>query len=111
MATEVTVLCDESPAVKQPDGFRCCPLGLQFYTRRKMAEYKVLKMRLKPTAGVKLKVPIDCMGVVVHCRPEPRRRGLYRIWVVFLDLPEKIRRKIRCLSKSADFLCPHCENY
>lgn len=108
--SQVYVHLGKSRAIKQPANFRCCPLGLQFYSPDALPLYETLGFKLEAAGKGGLTEPIDCMGVVVHSQFEAEA-SMHRIWVSFVDLPERVRENLKCLGKCADFLCPHCENY
>jgi hypothetical protein len=106
----VLVFCGDTKGVRQPEHFRCCPLGLQFYSRRKLDTFSILDFRLDAPSRGGRPSSVTCSGVVVQCqrsKPGP----MYRTWVMFLDLPESIRRKLKCVAHMSDTLCPHCENF
>lgn len=112
MPLDVTVYLGEEKGVSQPETFRCCPLGVQFYSERELATYEVMEFKLNAPAGVPFifSGPMTCSGVVVHCQKDiPNDR--FRIWLMFLDLPESVRSQLECMGKSGEFLCPHCENF
>jgi hypothetical protein len=111
--THVLVYCGEDESgTPQPELFRCCPLGLQFYSPNDLPSYRVLELQVVvPDEGDRDSgQPVDCLGVVVHSQHDPER-DLYRIWVMFADLPEAVRNQFKCLGRNSGFLCPHCENY
>lgn len=108
----VDVITDDGEAIRQPKSFQFCPLGLQFYSRRQLAECSLLEFRLKLPDDNGGSDEITCSGLVVNCQHDPRQQdSLYRVWVKFLDLPESARGRIHCVTKSTDFLCPFCENF
>lgn len=107
---DVLVHLSDHEAVPQPATFRCCPLGVQFYTPEEVEKYKVLEVKLQvPSPNNDMK-EVLCSGVVVHCQ-EDGETGLYRIWVFFLDVPELVRNHLHCIAKESEFLCPFCENF
>jgi hypothetical protein len=110
MGQEVLVFCGDEGGVRQPDTFRCCPLGLQFYSPKELPSYQVLEFKVKAPSDAAAGVPVDCSGVVVHSQYEDKR-GMYRVWVAFLDLDEGVRRGLECFAKDAKLTCPHCMNY
>lgn len=110
MRNEVLVYCGSDPAAVQPETFRFCPLGLQFYSRKALPEYQQMELSLQGAEGVDLPPDTRCEGIVVQCRFDSRR-GLYRSWILFLDLPDDLRRRFQCVAKDAGSLCPHCMNF
>ena len=90
--------------------FRCCPLGLQLYTQRPLAMFKVLSLNLAIPDESGSELRATCEGIVVQCLPD-RNRGLHRIWVLFTRIPDDFRRRLQCWSKKAGTQCPHCLNY
>ncbi len=110
MPNDVVVLTgDEGVATPQPETFRCCPLGVQFYSKQKLAPYRILDVQLAfpdENGGQ----PVHCSGVVVHCR-KVHAEELYRVWVMFSDLSKELRSKLACVSNKAQVKCPHCENF
>lgn len=105
----VTLFTGKKSAVAQPDGFRVCPMGMQFYSKRKMKEFELLEFTIDAPTKKGVPQSIACTGVVVHCRRD--KNSMYRIWVKFLDLPEDARKEIECVSKKSKLLCPYCENF
>ena len=109
--TPVAVQVGRQAAVVQPgEKFRVCPLGVQFYSPKKLADFAVMDFNMQvPQAGGK-PTSVNCSGVVVHCQKEKDSK-LFRVWVKFLDLPEESSANLQCAVESADAICPHCENY
>lgn len=106
-----TVILNNKHHLKQPATFRLCPLGLQFYSVKKMPEFELVEFKMEvPSKSGKKQVKVDVSGVVVNCRPE-RDSKQYRVWIKFVDLKESLREYIRGLAKSCKTLCPYCENY
>ena len=107
----VTIFMDEEDhGIKQPNTFRLCPLGLQFYSNKQMSECSLLEFKLDLPADKNSQSHIACSGIVVNCQIQ-EHQSLYRIWVKFLDLPDSARSRIKCVSKSTNLLCPFCENF
>ncbi len=107
----VTVVLDEQDAVKQPNTFRVCPLGIQLYSPKPLPEFEILEFDICiPELGGKKKEDIRCTGVVVRCAKDGDP-SLYRVWVKFLDLPEAKRNRLKCISENAKLKCPYCENF
>ncbi|HRZ11722.1 MAG TPA: PilZ domain-containing protein [Kiritimatiellia bacterium] len=102
-------VCGDQP-VEQPEGFRVCPLGVQFYSPRKIQEFQIMEFRVAIPGRKNTSEEIQCSGVVVHCKPL-EGRDLFRIWIKFLDLPDSKRDQIRCMAKAGKHLCPYCENF
>ena len=107
----VTLVLSESEEVRQPDTFRVCPLGIQFYSPHPLPEFEILEFAIRVPNGRKKAEEITCTGVVVHCRKGENNAGNYRIWVKFMDLPEAHRKRIKCVASSSELLCPYCENF
>lgn len=91
----------------QPESFTLCPLGLQFYSPKKLTDLSLLEFNLNLGGRKK---PVTCTGAVVRCQHE-RKDKRYRVWVQFLDLPDAAREKIRCVSRDGKHLCCYCENF
>jgi hypothetical protein len=107
----IQVALNRQPAVLQPnETFRVCPLGLQFYSPKKVADFQMLDFRMQMAQPGDRPIEIICSGVVVHCQKE-NGTGRYRVWVKFLDLAQDSTARLECAAKNADTLCPHCENY
>jgi len=102
------IVCQENDSTPQPDAFRCCPLGVQFYSKKDLPTYQVMELKLAPP-GAKTD-PLDVNGVVVHSQLDPKY-NLYRIWIIFVDLPDEIKKRLTCLSQDAHTLCSHCQNF
>ncbi len=105
----VLVYADDE-AVAQPETFKFCPLGVQFYTRKKYDECSIHEFSVDVEGDGRAPERISCSGVVVDCCKSGDGE-MYRVWMKFLDLPETASDRIHCLVKSTEFLCPFCENY
>jgi hypothetical protein len=105
----VAVYVDQQVEV-QPATFNLCPLGVQFYSPKPLAEFALLELDVDVTNASGQPSKITCQGAVVRCQrePEPNR---YRIWVKFIDMPEGAMECIRCSSKDGQHLCTYCENF
>ena len=102
---------DEHEGVTQPRTFRCCPLGVQLYNRRKLPTYELVEFTLEfPEVANESGQVLSCTGIVAQCQFE-KSVNLYRIWVKFLDLPESVQDRLRTLTQALDLLCPFCENF
>ncbi|MDZ4200476.1 MAG: hypothetical protein U1E27_14470 [Kiritimatiellia bacterium] len=112
MTNEVTVFVGSDQGVSQPETFRCCPLGVQFYSDKELPAYEVMEFKLQtpPEGELNFLASLECAGVVVHCQKNPGEKR-YRVWLLFLDLPENVRSRLHCFGKNGGTLCPHCENY
>jgi hypothetical protein len=108
---DVLVFCGEDDPAPQPDTFRCCPLGVQFYSKGDVPQFRLMDLNLKVPEGAKdTKLDIRCRGVVVHSQHD-RKSDLYRIWVLFVDLKPAVAAKLKCVTKKKNLTCPHCENF
>lgn len=106
----IQVFLGKQDPVQQPEGFRVCPLGVQFYSQRALEEYELMEFKLDLPLNGRAPETISCSGMVVHCQPV-ESNGLYRVWIKFLDLPPEQQSRIQCMAKDGKHLCPHCENF
>lgn len=106
----VTVFLEQDHAEDQPPTFQLCPLGLQFYSPRALEDFSVLELDIDVPAADGKPEKINCTGAVVRCQYE-KEQDRYRVWLKFLDLPERARERIRCASKDGQHLCSYCENF
>ena len=109
-AQSVMVFCGEDDPQQQPDTFRCCPLGVQFYSQQEMEPYKIMEMDLRFPDEEGAGLDAHCCGVVVQSAFD-KARGMYRVWLMFTDLPRDVQSRLKCFSKKAGTQCPHCVNY
>ena len=110
-AYEVVVQAETEVSEPQPETFRFCPLGVQFYSRRRLPAYQQIELQVSGAPGiVGAKRPTRCEGVVVHTQYD-RRRKQYRHWILFVELPDSLRKQFRCVAQQTGSLCPHCENF
>ena len=94
---------------RQPGTMQLCPLGLQFYSDRPVAEYTLLDFNLKdPARGGG--EDMHCTGAVVHCRKEDTPHQ-YRVWVNFVEMSPACRRRMHQLTRKCKSLCSFCENF
>ncbi len=104
---KVSVCIEGKGEVKQPTTFRCCPLGLQFYAEEDVTEYQIMNFTMD--AGDDDREPLNCSGIVVHSQFDDAKK-MYRVWVMFTDIPSETQTRLKCISKEEGFICPHCEN-
>lgn len=109
--TPIQVKLGKQASVTQPnETFRVCPLGVQFYSPKKVEDFCVMDFKMQVAQADGSSADIKCAGVVVHSQKE-KASGLYRVWVKFLDLPQDGSARLKCAAQDADAICPHCENF
>ncbi len=114
MATvnDIIIYCDEDDGQPQPNTFRLCPLGIQYYAARPLNECCLMDFTLAlPGADADDPDTICCTGLVVQCSAPDNGNNLYRIWVKFMDLAPYVEEQLRTLCKECQLNCPFCENY
>lgn len=97
-------------AEKQAEHFRCCPLGVQFYSRKKLPLYRVMQLDLHLPGAAGAHNAFQATGVVVESKRVPDRKQ-YRVWIMFTDIPDSVAAQLKCVSKETATQCPHCMNY
>lgn len=109
---KIVVEVDGKNETQPTETFNLCPLGLQFYTTKKLKPYDLFEFNLDVAGKSRKtsKVPVQCTGAVVRCKKE-KADGRYRVWIQFLDLPKTTREKIRCVARDGQHLCAYCENF
>ena len=108
---DVSVCLNQIGTFHQPVTFRCCPLGIQFYTDDPLQEDLMLEVAVDVPGGEDGKrQKISCCGVVVQSVLENPRNS-YRNWIYFVDLAPDIKDRLHCFAKDSDHLCPFCENF
>ena len=112
-ANEVEVFLGKKKCCQQSQNLQLCPLGLQFYSPRKLEDLTLLEFNLTIPGKGRAKKPetVTCTGAVVRCQREKETDDQYRVWIKFLDLPERARERIKCVSRDGKYLCSYCENY
>jgi hypothetical protein len=95
---------------QQMEDFRCCPLGVQFYSRRELPLYRVMQMDLQLPDGTGEEKAFTATGIVVQSQFHASRRE-HRVWIMFTDLPDSAAARLKCVSKETGVQCPHCMNY
>jgi len=108
--TPIHVKLGKQNVVQPNETFRVCPLGLQFYTPKKVEHFRVMDFKMNVAAANGGTTEVACAGVVVHCQQEKDSK-LYRVWVKFMDLAKDKGDALKCAAKDADAICPHCENF
>ena len=106
----VALYLGNDEAVKQPETFRVCPLGMQLTSPRSIPAFELLNFKIDAPDEDGNTRQIDCCGVVVNCQPDDSG-SQYRVWIKFIDMPEKDRQSIHRIAKTAKHLCPYCENF
>ncbi len=100
---------NEQPVVDSLSSFHCCPLGVCFYSPRELTVFRVLRLSLAVPFDSSQR-SIDCNGFVAYCQFE-EEKGMFRIWVHFIDIPEHVRNELKCITKQSDLVCQHCMNF
>ena len=109
---DVLVYLGEETGMAQPDTFRLCPLGLQFYTSNPMDECRLVELTFTvPADDHAEQEKITCTGLVAQCCEPDNGQNLYRVWVKFLDVPESTLERLKTLCTGHDLICPYCSNY
>lgn len=110
--SEVLVYQGETNAIRQPETFQFCALGLQLYTPDPLPECHLLDLQfaLPTDDGMDEEETIHCTGMVAQCSAPSNGTGMYRVWIKFLDLPEEKVQRIRQFTTSRNFTCPWCAN-
>ena len=99
---EVEIFLGKKKCCQQTQTFQLCPLGLQFYSPKKLEDLTLLEFNLDiPAEGRKKKQNVTCTGAVVRCQHE-KGSARYRIWIKFLDLPEEARQRIAHVTQKAN---------
>ena len=107
----IHVQVGQQASVVQPgETFRVCPLGVQFYSPKKLTDFTVMDFQMQVAQAGGKPTMVACSGVVVHCQKE-KASDLFRVWVKFLDLGKESSANLECAAKGADTICPHCENF
>ena len=105
---DVMVFVGPKDCVKQPKTFHLCPLGLQFYSPKRLNEFDLMEFTIDVPGKGRKKQKQKCVGAVVRCQREEEN---YRVWIKFIDLPKTACENIRCISKKGKHLCCYCENF
>ncbi len=110
---DVLVYQASERAIKQPDTFQLCELGLQFYAISPLPECRLLDLEfvLPLQESEEAAETIQCTGVVVQCMESNNGTDLYRVWVKFIDLPDVTAKRIREFTVSRHLTCPFCANF
>lgn len=106
----VLVYFGDHHAIRQPETFQFCPLGVQLYTSSPVAECELLECSFT-IPGEQEDEHVHCIGLVAQCCEPQDGDTLYRVWVKFLDLPAETVQRIQQLTKNQRFICPFCENF
>lgn len=110
MDKRAEIIVEGRPGETQGEDFRCCPLGVQFYSRRDISLYQMMELHLNFPAGSEENGTFDATGIVVQSVYDEKRK-LHRLWIMFTDLSDSAVAKLRCVSKESGTQCPHCVNY
>lgn len=103
-------MVDDAPCNCQGDKFQLCPLGMQFDSPQPLKPFDLYEFNVQVPGRANSAQSVTCTGAVVRCQRE-KKRGPYRVWIQFLDLPAKAREKIKCCSKKGKYQCCYCENF
>ncbi|MBP7274902.1 MAG: hypothetical protein KBA51_01720 [Kiritimatiellae bacterium] len=109
-AHQAEVWVEGGVADKQGEQFRCCPLGVQFYSHKEIPLYRVMQLDMHLPESGGDNPTFQVTGIVVQSQFDPAR-DQYRMWILFTDLPDSVAARLKCVSKETAAQCPHCMNF
>lgn len=109
-AHQAEVWVESGSAEQQWEHFRCCPLGVQFYSRKEIPLYRIMQMDLHLPGSKGDDPSFQATGIVVQSQFQ-QGRDQYRVWILFTDLPDSVAARLKCVSKETATQCPHCMNF
>lgn len=108
---DVVVYTDDGKGSVQPQTFQMCGLGVQFYSERPINEFEMMEFDLQVNDDPGNPENVRCTGAVVRCQEVNHKSGKYRVWLKFIDTPDKACHQVACISRKGKHLCTFCENY
>lgn len=108
---DVVVFTDDGRGAVQPRTFQMCGLGVQFYSDRSIEEFELMEFDLQVNDDPANPENVHCTGAVVRCQEVNDPSGKYRVWLKFIDTPEKSCHQVACIARKGKHLCTFCENY
>lgn len=109
----VMVYVGDKEAVRQPETFQFCPLGVQFYSCQPLEECTLLEfsLALPPVSDEGEEEEVSCTALVAQCCEPANGDTMYRVWVKFLDLSPETVERIQRVTQQNGFICPFCANF
>jgi len=108
---DVVVFTEDGKGSIQPQTFQMCGLGVQFYSEKNISEFEVMEFDLQVNDDPQNPENIHCTGAVVRCQEVNHKSGKYRVWLKFIDTPDKVCGQVACVARKGKHLCTFCENY
>lgn len=109
---DVMVYYGDEAGQRQPDTFRLCPLGVQFYATHPVDECSLIELTLTvPGPAGELPEPVTCVGYIAQCSAPDSSSDKFRIWVKFLDLTPEVQDRLQTVCNAQQLKCPFCENF
>lgn len=87
--------------------FQCCHIGMVFYSSDQIDDYRQMEFNLSLLEDSGDKIPINCKGVVVDSSYE-EDRAMFKTYLLYTEIDEDVRDRLRRLSKEKDLRCPFC---
>lgn len=108
---DVVVFTEDGKGAVQPMTFQMCGLGVQFYSDRSIEEFELMEFDMQVNDDPANPENVHCTGAVVRCQEVNDPSGKYRVWLKFIDTPDKACNQVACVARKGKHLCTFCENY
>lgn len=92
-----------------PKFLQCCHLGMIFMCEKPVEDFKQLEFSLSFAGGSGGNSSVNCRGVVVDSNYE-EEHGMYKTYMIYTDIDEHSKARLKTLCKDRQLRCPYCMN-
>jgi hypothetical protein len=86
--------------------FQCCHIGMVFYTPEQIEDYRQMQFELSLNGDSD--GPVNCKGVVVDSL-YVEEREMYKTFLLYTDIDDSTRSRLRKISSEKELRCPFCQ--
>lgn len=104
---DVKIVIDGATVPEETHFFQCCHLGMIFLSQMPIELYKKMDFKLSLKEGGVGRDNINCTGVVVDSQFEDIY-GMYKTYLVYTDIDQNTKEKLKYISEEKELRCPFC---
>ena len=92
-----------------PKFLQCCHLGMIFMCEKPVDDFKQVEFSLSFSEGSDGNSIVNCKGVVVDSNYE-EEHGMYKTYMIYTDIDEQSKARLKTICKERQLRCPYCMN-
>ncbi len=106
---DVKLVLGGGDGCNNPKFLQCCHLGMIFLCESKVDDFRQLQFNLSFDETSDADCTISCKGVVVDSNFE-EDYGMYKTYMIYTDIDENTKSRLKTISKEKQLRCPYCMN-